>query len=280
MNNHEPSVAERLRRGETVYGLLTKMPSTAIVELGGHVGFDFVVLDTEHGAAGSDSLEHHIRAADAVGTETVVRVGAPEPIDTLRALDAGASGVIVPHVNDAEAAGRAVRVAHYPPKGERGLAVSTRAGRQGMSDVKDHIGRALENTMVIVQVEHTEALENISEIASAEHINAIFLGPSDLSLSLGHPGEMDHPSVISAIDLITRTVVAADSTKLCVLASSEEEARDWEEKGARMILFSASALLGERLKHLSDELNLKQGNSGLVRDEALSDGHRNTERNK
>lgn len=273
MNNSKPSVAERLRQGKTVYGLLTKMPSPAIVELGGHVGFDFVVLDTEHGMAGSDPLEHHLRAADSVGAEAVVRVGAPEPIETLRALDAGASGVIVPHVNDAEAAEKAVRAAHYPPKGERGLAVSTRAGRQGLSDIKDHIGRALENTMVIVQVEHAEALDNISEIASADHIDAIFLGPSDLSLSLGHPGEMDHPSVVNAVDLITRTVVDEDSTALCVLASSENEARAWEEKGARMILFSASALLGERLKHLGNELNLKEGEASPLGAGIQLDGH-------
>lgn len=275
MSDHQSgeSVAARLRNGETVYGLLTKMPSPAIVELGGYVGFDFVVIDTEHGAAGSDVLEHHLRAADAAGIEAVVRVGGPEPIETLRALDAGASGVIVPHVNDAAAARTAVRAAHYPPVGERGLAVSTRAGRQGLSSVKDHIGRALKNTMVIVQVEHAEALEHLSEIASLDHIGAIFLGPSDLSLSLGHPGEMNHPSVVGTIDHVVQTVVESDGAALCMLAGSEEEARAWEKRGARMILFSASALLGERLKDLGTELNLKERDPSLLRDEVRSDGH-------
>ncbi len=273
MNNHKPGIAKRLSRGETVYGLLTKMSSPAIVELAGHVGFDFVVLDTEHGMAGAESLEHHLRASDAAGTEAIVRVGGPEPIETLRALDAGASGVIVPHVNDAQAAEKAVRAAHYPPNGERGLAVSTRAGRQGLSDIKDHIEHALENTMVIVQAEHAEALENISEIASSEHIDAIFLGPSDLSLSLGHPGKMDHPTVVRAVDLIVRTVVESNSAALCVLAASEEEAHSWEKRGARVILFSASALLGERLKRLSNELNLKE-DTGLVGAEIHSDGRK------
>lgn len=261
MNGSKQSVKSRLHDGETVYGLLTKMPTPAILELGGYVGFNFVVLDTEHGAAGSADLEHHLRAADAAGIETIVRVGTPEPIETLRCLDGGASGIIMPHVNDAEAAEKAARAAHYPPKGERGLAVSTRAGRHGLNSIEDHIEHALRDTMVIVQVEHAEALDNISEIASVKHVDAIFVGPSDLSLSLGHPGEMNHPSVVDAVDLIVRKVAETDSAALCVLAGSEKEARVWEERGAKMILFSASALLAERLKTLAAELSLNDKSS-------------------
>jgi 4-hydroxy-2-oxoheptanedioate aldolase len=245
----------------TVYGLLTKMPGPAIVELGGHAGFDLVVIDTEHGAAGSEDLEHHLRAADSAGVEAIVRVGAPEPIETLRALDAGASGVIVPHVNDAAAAEAAVRAAHYPPVGERGLAVSTRAGHHGLSPVDEYVERALEDTLVVVQVEHAEALDNVHEIASSKRVDAVFLGPSDLSISLGHPGDTTHPDVAAAIDRVVEGVVGAGGAALCVLAGSEEEARSWEAKGARMVLFSASALLGGRLKQVLSEL--KPAGTGL-----------------
>lgn len=246
---HGRSVAARLRAGETLRGLLTKMPAPAVVELGGHAGFDLVVVDTEHGAAGPEALEHHIRAADSAGVEAVVRVGTPEPIETLRALDAGASGVIAPHVNDAARARSVVRAAHYPPAGERGLAVSTRAGRQGLTPVAEHVRLALESTLVIVQVEHAEALENVEEIAVEERVDAVFLGPNDLSLSLGHPGDTKHPKVAAAIDRVAEAVVGSGAA-LCVIANSEEEARSWEQRGARIVLYPAFALLGTRLKEV------------------------------
>lgn len=242
-------MAARLRAGETLRGLLTKMPAPAVVELGGHAGFDLVVIDTEHGAAGPEALEHHIRAADSAGVEVIVRVGSPEPIETLRALDAGASGVIAPHVNDAASARSVVRAAHYPPAGERGLAVSTRAGRQGLSPVAEHVRLALENTLVVVQVEHADAVEHIGEIAAVERVDAVFLGPNDLSLSLGHPGDTKHPSVAAAIDKVAEAVVGSGAA-LCVIAGSEEEARYWEERGARIVLYPAFALLGARLKSI------------------------------
>lgn len=250
----EGTLASRLGAGQTVYGLLTKMPGPAAVELGGHVGFDFVVVDTEHGAAGSDMLEHHLRAADAAGVEALVRVGTPEPIETLRALDAGATGVIVPHVNDGAAARAVVRAAHYPPVGERGLAVSTRAGRQGTSPVSEHVERALKNTVVVVQVEHASALDNLEEIAASDRVDAVFLGPSDLSISLGYPGDTEHPVVMAAIDRVVEAVVGSGAAALCVLAGSADEARSWRGRGARMILFSASAVLAESLGRIVGDL--------------------------
>lgn len=262
-------MAARLRAGETLRGLLTKMPAPAVVELGGHAGFDLVVIDTEHGAAGPEALEHHIRAADSAGVEVIVRVGSPEPIETLRALDAGASGVIAPHVNDAASARSVVRAAHYPPAGERGLAVSTRAGRQGLSPVAEHVRLALENTLVVVQVEHADAVEHIGEIAVVERVDAVFLGPNDLSLSLGHPGDTKHPNVAAAIDKVAEAVVGS-GTALCVIAGSEEEARYWEERGARIVLYPAFALLGARLKSILTGARFPIGTSS--RDDDGPDG--------
>lgn len=251
-------LAARLRDGETLYGLLVKMPAPAIVELGIHAGFDFVVLDMEHGAADYDSLEHHLRAADGAGAGALVRVGTPEPIETLRALDAGATGVIVPHVNDTASARAAVRAAHYPPFGERGFAVSTRAARQGISTIAEHLKDALENTLVVVQAEHARALDHVRDIASTKGVDAVFLGPNDLALSLGHPGEPDHPSVVAATERIVEMVLDSDAA-LCVLVKSEREARVWENRGARLILFLATALLGERLRQIVEARQPPQG---------------------
>lgn len=237
------TLAGRLRDGETLYGLLTKMPNPAALEMAGHVGFDFGIIDTEHGIADSEILEHHLRAADSVGIEILVRVGSAEKIESLRALDAGAAGIIVPHVNDAEGAEAAVGAAHYPPVGERGLAVSTRAGGHGSSPVAEHVRDALEDTLVVVQVEHADALENLEEITTCDHVDVVFLGPNDLAISLGYPGDMSHPEVMDAVEHVVQTVAKGDVAALCVLANSEAEAHVWKDRGARVILFSATAVL-------------------------------------
>lgn len=249
-----PPFAARVRAGETLYGLFVKMPAPAIVELGGYVGFDFIVLDTEHGAADSAMLEHHVRAADGAGVASLVRVGSSEPIETLRALDAGATGIVFPHVNGTADARAAVRTAHYPPAGIRGFAVSTRAGRYGQNGIAEHARFALENTVVVVQVEDAEALDHVSGIASSERVDAVFLGPNDLSLSLGHPGDPTHPEVVDAVQKVVDGVNETDGTALCVLATSEREARRWEERGARLVVFVATSLLGQRLGQVIADL--------------------------
>src|SRR5262249_11245458 len=126
---------------------------------------------------------------------TLVRVGGSDPIETLRALDAGARGVIVPHVQTARDAERAVEHAHYPPFGSRGLATSTRAGRFNTVPLPDHVAAAAEQTIVVAQIEHVDAVENTQDIASTERLDAVWLGPGDLSMSLGRPGDMEHPDV-------------------------------------------------------------------------------------
>ncbi len=247
MTMSAPTLAARLRAGETLLGLVAKMPAPAVIETAGHAGFDFAMVDTEHGVADTGSLEHHLRAADSAGLAALVRVGANQPIDILRALDAGAAGIVVPHVNDAGDAHAAVRAAHYPPLGERGLAVSTRAGRQGLASIDEHVRHATDNTLVVVQLEDARALAHAGELARTDRVDAVFIGPTDLSISLGYPGQPGHPEVVAAIDRIVEDVVAADRAALCVLVSTEAEAQVWRARGARLLLFSAAALLAERL---------------------------------
>jgi 4-hydroxy-2-oxoheptanedioate aldolase len=242
-----PTLAARLRAGEPLLGLVAKMPAPAVIETAGHAGFDFAVIDTEHGVADTGSVEHHLRAADSAGLAALVRVGANQPIDILRALDAGAAGIVVPHVNDSGDAHAAVRAAYYPPHGDRGLAVSTRAGRQGLASIEEHVRHATDNTLVVVQLEDAGALTHAGELARTDRVDAVFIGPTDLSISLGYPGQPGHPEVVAAIDRIAEEVVAAERAALCVLVSSEDEAQVWRSRGARLLLFSAAALLSERL---------------------------------
>jgi 4-hydroxy-2-oxoheptanedioate aldolase len=119
----ERSLRRRLLDGETVYGLVIKAPAPALVEMCAAAGFDFAFIDGEHGSGEALELEHHVRAAESFGMPAVVRVGSHQPGEILRALDIGAEGIIVPHVNTGAEAEAVVLAAHYPPVGRRGLRI-------------------------------------------------------------------------------------------------------------------------------------------------------------
>ncbi len=243
-------LSERIRGREQIVGLIVKMPNPAVVEVAGHLGFDFVLIDTEHGLGETDQLEHHLRAADSAGIDVIVRVGANDPLQALRALDAGARGIIVPHVDTTQDAAAAVRIGHYPPVGTRGLATSTRAGRHSTGTLEAHLDRARRETVVIVQVEDRRAVANAWEIAATPHVDAVWLGPSDLSMSLGHPGEADHSDVVTAVDSIVDGVNRAENAALCVVVDSEDSVPNWRARGASVVLFLAANLLTERLSEV------------------------------
>jgi 4-hydroxy-2-oxoheptanedioate aldolase len=262
VNTTQP-LATRIASDDTVYGLIVKMPSPAIVELAGYAGFDFVVIDTEHGTADNSELEHHLRAADSAGISVLVRIGSNDPLPILRVLDAGAAGVIVPHVSSANDAQAAARAAHYPPAGTRGLAVSTRAGRHGTAQLQQHLAEAAAKTIVVAQAEDKDAVKHSAEIAATAGVNAVWIGPSDLSLSLGLPGQLDHPEVLTAIDQIAANVITAPDCTLCVLVDTPEQAADWSDRGARMVLFNTTAILAQELRKIATMVHTQRRASDL-----------------
>jgi 2-keto-3-deoxy-L-rhamnonate aldolase RhmA len=256
-------LAARMRAGEQLVGIVLKMPAAAMIETAGIAGFDVVIIDTEHGPGDTALLEDHLRAAQSVGVEALVRVGSNSDIEILRALDAGASGIVVPHVEHERAAADAVKAAHYPPVGRRGLATTTRAGDYGLADLSDHVRRAAERTLVVVQVEHIDAVPHTERIAREPGVDAVFLGPTDLSMSVGHPGELDHPAVASAIDEVVEGVMSADGPLLCVFASDEQAAGEWQRRGARLVLFGGPALVARSFRDVVRAARSHQPNTNL-----------------
>jgi 4-hydroxy-2-oxoheptanedioate aldolase len=235
------SLAARLRARAPLAGLFVKPPAPAQVEAAGHAGLDFVVIDTEHGAPAG--VDEHLRAADAVGLPALVRVPAPERADAIQhALDGGAAGVVVPHVRDAATARAVVAAARYPPLGARGIATTTRAGRQGAAGVAEHLARAARETVVVVQLEDAEAVPRAAEILAVEGISAALVGVADLSLSLGAPGRPDAPEVVSAVDALL-AAAAAVGVPVMVVATGAEDADRWRARGATAVAFVASSLL-------------------------------------
>jgi 2-keto-3-deoxy-L-rhamnonate aldolase RhmA/pimeloyl-ACP methyl ester carboxylesterase len=222
------TLAARLAGGEALTGLIAKMPCAAQVESAGHVGFDFVVLDTEHGPGGGFALEEHLRAS---AIPALVRVPGPDAI--LAALDAGATGVVVPHVLHAAGAEAVVAAAHYPPSGRRGIALSTRAGRYGAVSLDDHLRRAAEETCVIVQIEDREALEHADAILAVPGVSGVLIGSADLALSLGRPprAELD-----AAIDRVIAAAGRAGVAAMTVVTTAAE-------RRSPIVLFVATTLI-------------------------------------
>jgi 2-keto-3-deoxy-L-rhamnonate aldolase RhmA len=253
---NETMNGRRLGGEGRLLALITKMPAAATVELAGHAGFDLVMLDTEHGPNGTAELEHHIRAADSAGIGCLVRVGHAGSTDILRALDAGARGIVVPHVKSAEDLERAAALTRYPPTGRRSLAVSTRAGRYGTRTIDEHLAAARHEVVLIAQIEDAESIDNIGEILRAPELDGVFIGPADLSASLGYPGRLDNPVVSDVVDQIVTAVVERPGLCLCVIAVDEAEAAEWVGRGAGLVLFNEPALIATRLCEISEAFNV------------------------
>lgn len=197
---------ERLHGGETLYGTLINMPSAGIAEVLAAAGFDWLFIDTEHGAIGTSALLSILQAVDR-DVACIVRIPSLDGGAIKRSLDMGAHGIIVPQVETGAEAAEAVRLARYAPDGERGMGLA-RAHGYGFS-FNEYLAAANDQIAVIVQAEAARAVENIEEIAAVKGLDAVFLGPYDLSASLGHPGDIEHPAVVEAIDHVTRACQAA-----------------------------------------------------------------------
>jgi 4-hydroxy-2-oxoheptanedioate aldolase len=248
------SLRQRLLSGENLYGLIIKPPAPALVEMCAAAGFDFGFIDGEHGSGDALEWEHHARAAESFGMPAIVRVGSNQPDEILRALDIGAEGIVVPHVNSKAEAEAVVRAAHYPPIGRRGLAITTRAGRHTFSNLKEHLRSAEQDTLIVVQVEDPEGIEQVEHIASVPYIDCVFIGPADLSLGLGYPGENDHPTVMEAFARIYHAIAPKPNVKLGTFARDAEDAIAWTAKGASFVAMASTLLIAEKFRDTVAEL--------------------------
>jgi 2-keto-3-deoxy-L-rhamnonate aldolase RhmA len=197
---------EKLAAGKPVSVIAPGYTSAGLVELLAHLGFDAIFIDCEHGPSGWDDVENMVRAAELAGATPIVRVQANDPSTITRALDRGAGGVQVPHINTRAQAEAAVRHAKFHPLGHRGFAGGRSAFGENMAD---YTRRANAETMVVVMLEEVEALQNLDEILQVEHVDAFFIAPGDLSQSMGYPGQTGHPEVQAAIDDAVRRTRAA-----------------------------------------------------------------------
>lgn len=235
-----------LRSGAALHGLFCGLPLPSLVEMAAFAGFDFVVIDNEHGMAGFETTEHMLRAARASGIVPIVRCFES---DIARCLDAGASGIKVPMVQTPEQAERIAQRMRYPrPAGQpglrglRGSAFSTRAAGYGAFGGPGHTDRSNESLGFIAMLETPQAIEAAAEIASVEGVDAVFIGPNDLAHAMGHENRWQEAPVQQAIERGVRAV--ADAGKCPgVLALDAETRRKYADWGVRYFANVASSVI-------------------------------------
>jgi 2-keto-3-deoxy-L-rhamnonate aldolase RhmA len=189
---------ERILAGETLFGAWSTLGSPLAAELLGRSGFDWIVVDLEHGAATEAELLAHLTAIESAGAAALVRPPSGERLRIGRALDLGAGGIVIPRLDSAAEALEAVSYLRYPPDGVRGLALLTRGARLGTVGHGD-VGTINRDIVGIVQVESPGALRDAREIAALDGVDVLFVGPTDLSHSLGVPGQFTDPTYRAAL---------------------------------------------------------------------------------
>lgn len=184
-------------------GTWLSIGSSAVAELAGMSGFDWLLFDLEHGCQTDAALPDQLRALRGTSTQAIVRVGAPHADLISRVLDWGAAGIMVPHVNSAEQAEHVVQAAHYAPRGHRGVARTVRACDYGLKPPPTENPKPI----IMAQIETVEAVKNVEEISRVDGINVLFVGPADLQFDLSHRAEPacpDFPSCLQAVSAAAR----------------------------------------------------------------------------
>lgn len=229
-------VRAALADNRPVIGTFAWSRSTSAIEIIGHLGFDYVVIDNEHTAIALDQTEHLIRAAESAGITPVVRVSELNRATITRALDSGAGGIIVPQIHSAADAHYAAQAAKYHPLGRRGMAQGRAAGF-GIAGLEDYYTLANNETLLIVQVETRDAVEHLPSILGVPGVDAVLIGPLDLSQSLGYPGQVDLPAVRMVTERIIEQTRAAHMP-VGIYSADAATARYWRNQGCRLLLMS------------------------------------------
>jgi 4-hydroxy-2-oxoheptanedioate aldolase len=240
----------RLASGETVLGCFVRSPDATLAEFVSLGGWDFLVFDGEHGALQPADIGDLARAAELHDVTPIARVTTNEPSTILRFLDAGAHGVHVPWVNTPEEAEQVVRSVKYGPRGMRGLAGNRLSGWRADAGTTAAANR---ESLVVVHVETAQAVDVIDELVAVAGIDVLFIGPTDLSHSLGVPGEPGHPRVREAMERVAAAVVPSP-VALGLFAADPAVIRRWRQDGARYFTTGLEALLRPAMSAFVDEI--------------------------
>lgn len=248
------TLKDNLLKGETLYGPFCKIQDPAIVEIAALSGFEFVIIDMEHGPYGIESTQNMIRAAEARGITPVVRVTENSETLILRTLDIGAKCIQVPQICTKKDAEKLVKATSFYPKGERGMCRYVRAADYTAIDGSTHFGTANDSIITIIHIEGMEGIENLSEIVTVEGIDVIFLGPYDLSQSCGVPGEVKHEKVVKSMKDAVK-LARKHGKAVGTFTESIESAKMWKDIGVQYISYAVDVgLIMNNFKQITKQL--------------------------
>lgn len=222
---------EQLLEGKRLVGTMVTLNSPEVVEILVRAGFDWLFIDAEHSPLDAGALQRLLQAAGS-NFPCVIRLADHAEISIKRALDIGAAGIIVPQVNTAKQAEKIVGYAKYSPLGNRGVGLA-RAHGYGF-DFNDYLDRANDSTAIIVQAEHVQAVENIREIVNVKGIDAVLVGPYDLSSSLDKLGQVTDPAVTASIDQVSE-VCSEQGMRLGIFGMSADAVETYAERGYTLL---------------------------------------------
>lgn len=237
MTLEQIGLRRRIARNETMYGVFVDAPTISHVETLAVAGFDFVILDQEHGHINAESLVHLVSACDHFGIASLVRIPTLASWLIGPALDCGSSGVQVPFVSTAEEAEAAVAAARFAPEGERGVHIFLRGGQYGALGADGYFRACNENQAVVLQVEGQRGVDNLEDIAAVPGYDSIFIGPYDLSQSLGVAGQTGHPRVVEVIEQAV-ALCQQHGKVVGTFVNTPEDAAKWAKRGVQMVSVS------------------------------------------
>jgi 4-hydroxy-2-oxoheptanedioate aldolase len=243
---HPSKVRERLARGETAFGTSLQFTDPAVFEMTASLGFDAIWLDMEHHSVTDAQAAELVRAARAGGpTDVVIRPGKGEFMRMARLFEAGAHGVMYPRCESAAEAAEVVRWAKFAPIGERGFDGAGADGEYMSHPMVDYLRRANANTFVIVQVEDERSIARCEELIAVEGVDMLMLGPADLTVLSGRPGEFDHSSIRDAFRRIAAAAKAAGKSWAST-SMSLDHAKQLVQMGAELVFHGADIVFVRR----------------------------------
>ncbi|WP_419025161.1 HpcH/HpaI aldolase family protein [Emergencia sp.] len=243
----------KLKKGEPVIGTFVRMNSISM-EILGRTGFDFAIIDVEHGVHTMADVSNMIRAAKSVGISPIVRVPGTNPVNAMRALDAGADGVQIPQLTNLEQIKEIAKATRYYPMGERGMCNYVAATGYSTIPFDEHMKTSNEEVLVTIHVENAWAAEHIEEILEIPGIDVVFCGPNDMSESLGVPGQMTHPKVVTLLDKVFH-VCGEKGVATGIFVKRPELMPHWIEKGVQYLTCSTDVgIYADYAKMTADEM--------------------------
>ncbi len=254
MQSEKIKAFKKKAKESNVLGFFSKTNDSSIIESAGNTGMDFVILDMEHGPITTETLKHHLMACKASGLLSIVRVDSWDSELIGKALDLGANGIQVPSVTKVNQVKEIINQAKFYPIGERGVCRFVRAAEYSNMDRFDYFSDANEN-LVIIQLEGVEGVNSFDEIINISGLDIIFIGPYDLSQSIGFPGQIDHPEVIKTIENLAQKA-AAKNILLGTFCDTSEGLLKWRNLGLNYLAYSVDiALFNEKLKSINQIRN-------------------------